>query len=93
MRLAARGRASDGDIAQRIGRAAPADAELSPDHVIENVGDLERGTASLVAAISGRPEAAEQCEARWQSATAPLRHVAGGIRCAIPPYGPCHKGS
>jgi ribose 1,5-bisphosphokinase len=52
-RLAARGRASDGDIAQRIGRAAPPDAELSPDHVIENVGDLERGTASLVAAISG----------------------------------------
>jgi ribose 1,5-bisphosphokinase len=52
-RLAARGRASDGDIAQRIGRAAPPDAELSPDHVIENVGDLEHGTANLVAAISG----------------------------------------
>jgi ribose 1,5-bisphosphokinase len=52
-RLAARGRASDGDIAQRIGRAAPPDAELSPDQVIENVGDLERGTASLVAALCG----------------------------------------
>jgi ribose 1,5-bisphosphokinase len=47
------GRASDGDIAQRIGRMAPPDAELSPDQVIENVGDLERGTASLVAAIFG----------------------------------------
>jgi ribose 1,5-bisphosphokinase len=52
-RLAARGRASDGDIAQRIGRAAPPDVELSPDQVIENVGDLERGTASLVAAVCG----------------------------------------
>ncbi len=54
-RLAARGRASDGDIAQRIGRPAPPDAELSPDHVIENVGDIENGAASLVAAIIGTP--------------------------------------
>jgi ribose 1,5-bisphosphokinase len=30
-RLAARGRASDGDIARRIARAAPPNAELSPD--------------------------------------------------------------
>jgi ribose 1,5-bisphosphokinase len=51
-RLAARGRASDGDLAGRIARAAPPDAELSPDHVIENIGDLEHGTASLVAAIT-----------------------------------------
>jgi ribose 1,5-bisphosphokinase len=57
-RLAARSRASDGDIAQRIARAAPPDAELSPDHVIENIGDLEHGTASLVAAIAGT---ATQC--------------------------------
>jgi ribose 1,5-bisphosphokinase len=55
-RLAARGRVSDGDIARRIARAAPADVELSPDHVIENVGDIEQGAASLVAAIAGAPE-------------------------------------
>jgi ribose 1,5-bisphosphokinase len=51
-RLAARGRASDGDIAQRIARAAPPEAELSPDHVIQNVGDLEPVTARLMAAIT-----------------------------------------
>jgi ribose 1,5-bisphosphokinase len=60
-RLAARGRASDGDIAARIARAGPPDAELSPDHVIENIGDLEHGTASLVAAITA---AATQCGAQ-----------------------------
>jgi ribose 1,5-bisphosphokinase len=52
-RLAMRGRADDGDFAQRIDRMAPPYAELSPDHVIENVGDLERATASLVTAITG----------------------------------------
>jgi len=52
-RLAARGRTSDGDIDRRIGREAPPEAELSPDHVIENVGDIEHGGASLVAAITG----------------------------------------
>jgi ribose 1,5-bisphosphokinase len=51
-RLAARSRASDGDIAQRIGRTAPPDAALSPDHVIENIGDIERGTARLMAVIA-----------------------------------------
>jgi ribose 1,5-bisphosphokinase len=60
-RLAARGRASDGDIAGRIARASPPDAELSPDHVIENIGDLEHGAASLVAAIIA---AAKQCRAQ-----------------------------
>jgi ribose 1,5-bisphosphokinase len=54
-RLAGRGRASDGDIAQRIARPAPREAEISPDYVIENVGDIERGTGSLVAAITGAP--------------------------------------
>jgi ribose 1,5-bisphosphokinase len=51
-RLAARRRASDGDIAKRVGRTAPPGAALSPDHVIENVGDLEHGAARLVAAIT-----------------------------------------
>jgi ribose 1,5-bisphosphokinase len=54
-RLAARGRASDGDIGQRMGRAAPPEAEISPDHVIENVEDIERGAARLVAAITAAP--------------------------------------
>jgi ribose 1,5-bisphosphokinase len=51
-RLAARSRSSDGDIARRIARTAPPDTELSPDHVIENIGDLEHGTARLVAVIA-----------------------------------------
>jgi ribose 1,5-bisphosphokinase len=54
-RLAARGRASDGDIDRRIGRAAPAEAEISPDHVIENVEEIERGAARLTAAITAAP--------------------------------------
>ena len=44
-RLAGRGRASDGDIARRVARAAPPEAELSPDHVIQNVADLEQSAA------------------------------------------------
>jgi len=60
-RLAARGRASDGDIARRIARAAPPNTELSPDHVIENISDLEHGTERLVAVITA---AAKQCRAQ-----------------------------
>jgi ribose 1,5-bisphosphokinase len=52
-RLAGRGRASDGDLAQRLGRGAPPPAEFAPDHTIENVGDLADGAARLVAAITG----------------------------------------
>jgi ribose 1,5-bisphosphokinase len=52
-RLAARGRTSDGDIEGRMGRAAPPEGELSPDHVIENTSDIESGAARLVAAITG----------------------------------------
>jgi ribose 1,5-bisphosphokinase len=55
-RLAGRSRASDGDIGRRIASAAPPEAELSPDHVIENVDDIERGAARLVAAIIGAPQ-------------------------------------
>jgi ribose 1,5-bisphosphokinase len=60
-RLAARGRASDGDIDRRIGRVAPPEAEISPDHVIENVEDIERGAARLMAAITGAPWNAPPC--------------------------------
>jgi ribose 1,5-bisphosphokinase len=51
-RLAGRGRESDGDLGQRLGREAPSQAEFAPDHVIENVGDINDGTARLVAAIT-----------------------------------------
>jgi ribose 1,5-bisphosphokinase len=52
-RLAGRGRTSDGDLAQRLGRAAPPQAEFAPDVVIENVGDIGDGAGHLVAAITG----------------------------------------
>ena len=54
-RLSARGRPSDGDLAQRLGRGAPPPAEFAPDHVIENVGDIADGVTRLVAAITGAP--------------------------------------
>ena len=60
-RLAARGRASDGDIAQRVARAAPPEVELSPDHVIQNVGDLEQSAVGLVAVIAAAPHSPEPC--------------------------------
>jgi ribose 1,5-bisphosphokinase len=62
-RLAARGRTSDGDLAQRLGRGAPP-AEFAPDHVIENVGDIADGAARLVAAITrARPTSIPQVAA------------------------------
>jgi ribose 1,5-bisphosphokinase len=51
-RLAARGRASDGALATRLARSAPAQSDLAPDVVIENVGNLQNGGELLVAAIS-----------------------------------------
>jgi ribose 1,5-bisphosphokinase len=55
-RLGSRGRASDGDLSQRLSRGASSKAEFAPDHVIENVGDIAQGTARLVAAIvAARP--------------------------------------
>ena len=50
-RLAGRGRASDGDLAQRLGRAAPLPVALAPDHAIENVGDIAESAARLLTAI------------------------------------------
>jgi ribose 1,5-bisphosphokinase len=52
-RLASRGRASDGDLAQRLGRGAPSPAEFAPDHVIENIGDIADGVARLIGVIAG----------------------------------------
>jgi ribose 1,5-bisphosphokinase len=51
-RLAGRGRTSDGDLAQRLGREAPSLAEFAPDHTIENIGDIADGAARLIAAIT-----------------------------------------
>jgi ribose 1,5-bisphosphokinase len=51
-RLTARGRATDGPLATRLARSAPAQSDLAPDVVIENVGDLQDGGEKLIAAIS-----------------------------------------
>jgi ribose 1,5-bisphosphokinase len=56
-RLGGRGRASDGDLAQRLRRQAPAEAEFAPDYVIENVADIADGVTHLVAAITGLRQA------------------------------------
>jgi ribose 1,5-bisphosphokinase len=53
-RLAARKRASDGSIAQRIGRAPVSTDELRPDFVISNVGDPQTAAAKLVAIATAR---------------------------------------
>jgi ribose 1,5-bisphosphokinase len=55
-RLQTRGRASDGDLARRLGREAPSQAKFAPDHVIENVGDIADGAVRLNVVITdGRP--------------------------------------
>jgi ribose 1,5-bisphosphokinase len=53
-RLAARGRVTDGALATRLTRSAPAQSDLAPDVVIENVGDLQDGGEKLIEAISGQ---------------------------------------
>ena len=50
-RLAARGRESGVDVAERIDRAAAAD--LAPDIVIENIGDPHDGAARLTQVLRG----------------------------------------
>jgi ribose 1,5-bisphosphokinase len=50
-RLTARGRTTDGAIGARLGRTTPSQEYLSPELVIENVGDLQSGAAKLIAAI------------------------------------------
>jgi ribose 1,5-bisphosphokinase len=54
-RLAARGRESGGDVAERLGRAAPAIDDLAPDITIENIGDPHDGASRLVATVRGEP--------------------------------------
>ena len=50
-RLAARGRESGTDMAERIDHAAPAIEALRPDIVIENIGDPHDGASRLAAVL------------------------------------------
>ena len=50
-RLAARDRASDGQIAERLGRIDLASETCRPDVIITNVGDPERGVQRLLEAV------------------------------------------
>jgi len=55
-RLTARGRAADGALGTRLARIAPAQSDLAPDVVIENVGDPHEGGEMLIAAISAQAQ-------------------------------------
>jgi ribose 1,5-bisphosphokinase len=50
-RLAARDRASDGRIAERMNRVEPSDGKLRPDVIINNVGEPETGARKLLDAV------------------------------------------
>ena len=52
-RLIARGRPSDIDVAARLSRASLFASTLYPDHVIVNVGSIDRAAAALAALIRG----------------------------------------
>jgi ribose 1,5-bisphosphokinase len=50
-RLAARGRESGGDVAERLDRAAAANEDFAPDMVIENIGDPHDGASRLAVVL------------------------------------------
>jgi ribose 1,5-bisphosphokinase len=52
-RLAARGRESEGDVAERVDRVVPAVDDLRPDIVIENIGDPHDGASRLAEVVRG----------------------------------------
>jgi ribose 1,5-bisphosphokinase len=52
-RLAARARTTDGTFVARLGRVAPTLGEMSPDVVIENVGDPQSGAEKLIEVLRG----------------------------------------
>jgi ribose 1,5-bisphosphokinase len=58
-RLSARGRTSDGENAERIGRARLFADTLCPDFIIENIGRPEVGIEALSAIVCGRRALAE----------------------------------
>jgi ribose 1,5-bisphosphokinase len=53
-RLARRGRSSDGDVAQRIGRVVAVESGLSPDFTIETLGTVEQAARRLLNILTGR---------------------------------------
>jgi ribose 1,5-bisphosphokinase len=53
-RLAARARATDGDLAQRMARSAKVSDTLDADIVIENTGSIDDGARKLLDAIETR---------------------------------------
>jgi ribose 1,5-bisphosphokinase len=50
-RLAARGRAADGDLGARLLRSEAVNRDVSPDVTIENVGSIDSGVRKLLEAI------------------------------------------
>jgi ribose 1,5-bisphosphokinase len=50
-RLAARGRAADGDLGARVARSEAVGRDLAPDVIIENVGSVDCGARKLMEAI------------------------------------------
>jgi ribose 1,5-bisphosphokinase len=50
-RLAARGRETGGDVAERLDRTAPAIDDVAPDITIENIGDPSEGAGRLAAVL------------------------------------------
>jgi ribose 1,5-bisphosphokinase len=52
-RLAARGRESGGDVAERLDRGDLASGDLEPDIVIDNIGDPHDGARRLAAVLRG----------------------------------------
>jgi len=55
-RLAARGRESGGDVAERLDRAESAASDFAPDVVIENIGDPKNGASQLAEVLRGETE-------------------------------------
>jgi ribose 1,5-bisphosphokinase len=53
-RLRARGRGSDGSVADRVQRSVSPDGELNADVVIENIGAVEPAAGMLLRVVSGR---------------------------------------
>jgi ribose 1,5-bisphosphokinase len=52
-RLAARGRESGGDVAERLDRGDLASGDLEPDIVIDNIGDPHNGASRLAEVLRG----------------------------------------
>jgi ribose 1,5-bisphosphokinase len=69
-RLAARARATDGAIAQRLARVPDRDGDVAADVVIENIGAPETGAARLIAAIRGDRDSVPRTSERSERGSA-----------------------